>query len=88
MTADASGAAERRCRHCGGTFTARKGWQLYCSPRCRSQHHGLGDGALRGVVSKVSVMRRGVVSVVLRFDLTERERAQALTPGDVLEIMR
>lgn len=72
----------------GRTFHPVKPWQKFCSPRCRTQAYVGGDGAMRGVVSKVSVMRRGVVSVVVRFDLEDRDRAQGLTPGDVIEVVR
>ena len=98
MSADASGAspladhpgtdAQVGCLHCGGSFRPRKRWQRFCSPKCRTAHHAAADGALRGVVSKVSVMRRGKVSVVVHFDLEDRERAGGLTPGDVIEVLR
>jgi hypothetical protein len=96
---DASGAAPRRdplqggangqpCAHCGSAFVPRKRWAKFCSPKCRTDHHAKSDDGLRAVVSKVSVMRRGTVSVVLRFGLEDRDRAAALTPGDVIEVVR
>lgn len=83
-----SAVPDASCAACGAPFRRAKNWQRFCSPKCRAAYHVSGDGGLRGVVSKVSVMRRGVVSVVLRFDLTERDRAGALTPGDVIEVVR
>jgi hypothetical protein len=44
------------------------------------------EPALRAKVSRVSILPRGGVSVVLRFDPIDRERAQKLTPGTVVEI--
>jgi hypothetical protein len=96
---DASATAPRRdplqggtdgqpCAHCGSPFVPRKRWAKFCSPKCRTDHHAASDGGLRAVVSKVSVMRRGTVSVVLRFGIDERDRAAALTPGDVIEVLR
>jgi len=90
MNANASGATtpgDRVCMQCAAPFTARRPWARFCSAKCRNLHHA-GDDALRGKVSKVSVMRRGKVSVVVHFDLEDRERAAALTPGDVLEVLR
>ena len=69
MRSDASAAPPRRdqaatptearaCHHCGATFVPRKPWARFCSAKCRTAHHATADGALRGKVSKVSVMRR------------------------------
>lgn len=96
--ADASGATlpadharthgdAKACAQCGSTFVPRKRWAKFCSAKCRTAHHA-GDDGLRAVVSKVTVMRRGKVSVVLHFDLEDRDRAAALTPGDVIEVLR
>lgn len=41
---------------------------------------------MRGRVSRVSVIRGGEVSVVLRFGLEELDRAKQLMPGVVLEV--
>jgi hypothetical protein len=39
---------------------------------------------MRGIVSRVSILKSGEVSVVMRFGLDET-RARGLTPGAVLE---
>ena len=41
---------------------------------------------MRGRVSRVSVIRGGEVSVVLRFGLEELDRAKQLMPGVLLEV--
>lgn len=43
---------------------------------------------VRAVVSRVTVRKRGEVSVVLRFDLEDRDTAANLTPGTVVELLR
>lgn len=42
---------------------------------------------LRAIVSQVTIRKRGEISVVVRFDIDERERAQKLTPGQIVEIV-
>jgi hypothetical protein len=39
-----------------------------------------------GKVSSVRMLRRGGVSVTIRFDLTERDRVAQLEPGRVVEV--
>jgi hypothetical protein len=41
---------------------------------------------LRGRISRVSVLPRGKVSVVMHFDLVDGDRARSLTPDTVLEV--
>lgn len=72
---------------CQKPFTPIKPWQRYCSRACRSAAHNACDGGMRGMVSSVRVMRRGQVSVVLRFSLDERDRALQIEPGHVLEVV-
>lgn len=43
--------------------------------------------SIRGRVSRVSIIRGGEVSVVVRFGLEERDRVQAFTPGTLLELV-
>lgn len=76
------------CRRCGAEFVPHKPWATFCSKSCRNAWHAADDGGLRGVVSSVRVMRRGVVSVVVRFGIEDRDRAVALDPGAVLEVLR
>lgn len=91
MHCDASGAdaATRPCDYCLSPFAPQgrqRTRQRFCSPACRTQYHAerIGQG-IRGVVSSVRIMRRGSVSVVLRFGLEERERVLKLAPGDIFE---
>jgi hypothetical protein len=41
---------------------------------------------LRAKVSRVSILPRGGVSVVLRFEPIDRDKAQQLTPGTIVAI--
>lgn len=41
---------------------------------------------MRGVVSSVRMLKRGGVSVTLRFAMDERDRAAQLEPGKIVEI--
>jgi len=78
------------CPHCKAEFEPKRADQVYCGKRCRLTHNEerRGDGALRGAVSSVRVLRRGNVSVVLRFLPVDRDNASQLTPGTLVEILR
>lgn len=92
MHCDATSAdvATRPCDYCLQPF-APQGRQRrrmrFCSSTCRTEFHAqrIGHG-IRGVVSSVRIMRRGSVSVVLRFGLDERDRALKLEPGKVVAV--
>ena len=75
------------CSQCQTPFKPTRPHQVFCSKQCRSDHHNAFDGGLRGVVSSVRVMRRGSVSVVLRFGIEDRERALKLEPGKLLDVV-
>jgi hypothetical protein len=84
----ADSSSETRVCQCGVAFTARKPWQRFHSLACKRTFHATrNEHGLRGKVNSVSILKRGVVSVVLRFDLEDRDRAQQLTPGTVLEVL-
>jgi hypothetical protein len=73
---------------CRAPFKPRKPWQRYCCDAHRREANRLrGDGALRGVISTMRVLRSGEVSITLRFGLEEREGALQLAPGNVMEIL-
>jgi hypothetical protein len=83
-------AATRPCDYCLQPFAPQgrqRKRQRFCSVPCRNEYHAqrIGQG-MRGVVSSVRIMRRGSVSVVLRFGLDERERALKLEPGKVVAV--
>jgi predicted nucleic acid-binding Zn ribbon protein len=40
QAAGASGAPEAKCEQCGGPCQARRGWQRFCSDKCRNNFHG------------------------------------------------
>ena len=39
MHSHASGQHNAVCRECGGAFTAKKPWQIFCSDPCRNLFH-------------------------------------------------
>lgn len=81
-----TGDGHRPCGYCLAPFLPRRPWAKFCSTACRNEANArkIGNG-IRGVVSSVRVMKRGSVSVVLRFGLEERERVLKLAPGDIFE---
>lgn len=92
---DASAAAEPTawlvsCAYCFRAFVPsgrQRKRQRFCQQVCRTEYHAarIGQG-IRGVVSSVRIMKRGSVSVVLRFGLDERDRALKLEPGKVVGV--
>jgi hypothetical protein len=74
---------------CRVSFEPKRADQLYHSTRCRQQFNAsrIGDGALRMAVSKVSLLKGGAVSVVLRSLPIDRENALQVTPGMVVEVV-
>lgn len=69
------------CVYCAGPIPPRRRGR-YCSPAHRTAW--LRENGMRGIVSRVSILKSGEVSVVMRFGLDET-RARGLTPGAVLE---
>lgn len=92
MHCDAAPAdnAEIGCKSCGycfKAFTPRRHWAKWCSSACRNEANARkASTGMRGIVSSVRIMRRGSVSVVLRFGLEERERVLKLEPGKVVGV--
>jgi hypothetical protein len=82
-----SGAETRLCP-CGVEFVARKPWQRFHAAACRRSFHAVRtEHGLRAKVSSVKILKCGVVSVVLRFDVEDRGRAQQLTPGAGIQVL-
>jgi hypothetical protein len=83
MHCQPASAATRQCEYCADPFTPRRSWARYCSTACRNEAAAkkLQTG-MRGIVSSVRCLRRGGVSVTLRFTAIERERVLRLSPGD------
>lgn len=79
-----------KCRHCERDFSPRRPDQVYCGSKCRQAFNAArrGDGALRAAVSSVRVLRRGDVSVVIRFRPIDRDNALQIAPGQLLEVIR
>lgn len=85
--ADAEADSSRQCGYCLTPFLPRRTWQLYCSTACRNEANARKvTNGIRGVVSSVRTMKRGTVSVVLRFGLEERDRILKLEPGKVVAV--
>jgi hypothetical protein len=77
----------RACGYCFKSFLPRRPWAKYCSTACRNEAAAKkATTGMRGVVSRVSTMKRGGVSVVLRFGLEERDRVLKLEPGKVVGV--
>lgn len=74
------------CPQCQKDFHPTRGHQRFCSPRCRVKNHG--DGGLRGIASSVRKLRRGGVSVVVRFDPISADNALQIEPGQLLEVIK
>src|ERR1700692_4066387 len=74
------------CPECQRDFTPKRPHQRFCSNACRVNNHHGSDGGLRGAVTSVRKMKRGVVSVVVRFTPLEAAAALKLTPGEIVEI--
>lgn len=74
---------------CGVSFEPKRKDQRYCGAKCRQQFNAsrIGDGALRGAVSRVSLLKGGEVSIVLRFAAIDRQNALSLAPGAVVEVV-
>lgn len=74
---------------CLKRFTPRRADQRYHSPKCRqkffAEHRG--DGVLRGAVAKLSLMKGGVVSMVVRYRPVEADNALKLVPGTIVAIL-
>jgi len=81
-------SATRSCPQCGSPFAPRRSHQKFCCRTCWSAFHEARPAGLRGVVSKVSITRRGYVTVLVRFGIEDRQAASQLTPGDLVEIVR
>jgi len=72
------------CAYCGDPFPAKPG-KRFCKPAHRTAYAR--EFGLRGKVSKVSICQGGEISIVLRFGIEERERAQRITPSTVLTVV-
>jgi hypothetical protein len=73
------------CPQCSKEFEPVR-HQRFCSPRCKVKSHG--DGGLRGIVSSVRKMKRGSVSVVIRFDPLSAHNALQIEPGALIEVIK
>lgn len=74
------------CQQCPKEFEPTRAHQRFCSTRCRVKNHG--DGGLRGIVSSVRKLRRGGVSVVIRFDALSADNALQIEPGALIEVIK
>lgn len=96
MHGEAAGAARpsgrslgtaRPCAYCLAPFTPRRKWAKYCGTACRNEANARKvSTGVQGVVSSVRCLRRGGVSVTLRFTAIERDRALKLEPGKVVAV--
>lgn len=76
------------CAGCEERFTPVRPWQRFHSTDCRRDfHRRKGVEPLRAKVSKVSILKGGIVSAVVRFDAADASRACRLEPGTELELL-
>ncbi len=75
------------CAECQVEFTPKRPHQRFCSSKCRLENFANGDGALRGTVTGVMVVRGGLVSVTVRFPASEAQNALKMVPGAVIEVV-
>lgn len=88
MRPDASTDAICAYPLCRVRFAPRKPWQRFHSTECRHAFHRTQtDGGLRGTVKSVRLLKRGEVSITLRFGIEEREEALRMEPGKLAEIL-
>lgn len=74
------------CDGCHQPFRPVRPWQRFHSDDCRRTFHRLkGRGTFTATVAKVSILKRGEVSVVLRFPAEQQAQARQLTPGQVVD---
>lgn len=75
------------CPQCSKEFEPVR-HQRFCTPKCRVTNYAAsaGDGALRGAVTSVRKMKRGIVSIVIRFSPLEAVDALKLSPGEIVEL--
>lgn len=75
------------CGYCLTPFKPTKSWQIFCSSACRTEGNArrAAEG-IRGTVSSVRALRRGGVSVTLRFTAIERDRVLKLEPGKLVGV--
>lgn len=90
----------RTCAYasCGVRFKPTRPWQRFHADACRRAFHRPNEATesdkrvlvgtpMRGVISKVSILKRGKVSAVIHFGIDEQDRARQLTPGEEIEIV-
>ncbi len=91
MRPDASAHSESdliRCDGCMQLFRPVRSWQRFHSDDCRRTFHRLkGRTPFTATVAKVSILKRGEVSVVLRFPAEQQANARQLTPGQVVDFV-
>ncbi len=76
-----------RCDGCQ-LFRPARPWQRFHSDECRRTFHRLkGRTPFTATVAKVSILKRGEVSIVLRFPAEQQANARQLTPGQVVEFV-
>jgi hypothetical protein len=76
------------CPECQKDFEPKRPHQRFCSNTCRVDHHSANDGGLRGAVTAVRKCKGDLVSVTLRFPLTDGLNALKLSPGDFVEVLK
>lgn len=80
---DAPGdAIPSSCAYCAGPIPTRRRGR-YCCPAHRTAY--LREFGMRGIVSRVSILKSSEVSVTVRFG-PDDIRALGLTPGSVVEV--
>lgn len=76
------------CPYCEGKFRPVVARQRFCTePHRRAFHSKKGDGGIRGVVSTRRILKRGEISITLRFGIESRDRALKLSDAGVMEVV-
>lgn len=76
----------RQCRQCPRIFTPARPHQQFCSKQCRQKFHSETDGSTIGTISRVSLLRSGDLSIVIRVPPIDRENALSLVRGGVVDL--
>lgn len=76
------------CPECKDDFEPKRPHQRFCSNSCRVNNFAGSDGGLRGTVSAVRKCKGDVVSVTLRFPVSEALDALRLGIGQPIEVVK
>lgn len=77
-----------KCAHCPREFQPKRPHQRFCSAKCRAASHAQKQtGVVPAAVSRVTILKGGVRSVVLRIDPIAANNAFSLESGRLLGLV-